>query len=106
MKSRTRLEILGGSAGALVAIIVLCGYFHPILGAVGIATTESVDAVVDTKIAAAINGLQGRLEDYRRDDTEMWINYLDSKANHQEADESDMVLLEAKKRQREELLTK
>lgn len=93
----------GAWATAMLACIALGGMLmSPIWAAFD--TRYDPSEVVDAKITIAISGIQSDLQDWRKDDTEMWIQYLDSKANHGEADDSDMVLLEAKLRQHDEML--
>ncbi len=105
MKLNT-VEKWGGSAAALMAVIALCGYFHPVVSALGIATTESVDAKIATAVEKSMADIRADLNEWHRDDTEFWIQFLDFKANRGEANDFDMTLLAAKLRQREELLKK
>ena len=100
MKRFTGIEKAGAAAAAVMAIIALFGYFHPIVSAMGVATNESVD----TKITDAIDEIKTLLAARDKRDVEVWINYFDSKVKHKLADESDMVLLDSMLRQRDELL--
>jgi hypothetical protein len=101
----TRTEKIGMWAATILSCIALCGITAtPVMSVID--SRYATQASVDAKITNAASEIKAELLDWRADDTEMWINYLDSKANHNEADDSDMVLLEAKLRQREELLKK
>lgn len=102
----TRTEKATGTIALILAVIALFGYLQPIASALGLATTESVDAKIETAVAAGLADMRADLNDWRRDDTEFWIQLLDFKANRGEANDFDMVLLESKLRLRKELLKK
>ena len=106
MKQMSRTEKVTGTIALLLGLIALIGNFHPIASAVGIATHASVDTKIKIAVDAGLADIRADLNDWRKDDNEMWIQFLDFKANRGQANDFDMVLLEAKLRQREELLKK
>lgn len=99
----TKPEKIGSWIAIILGVLAITGI---VVGPVVMAfeTVYATNDSVDTKIHTAAGEIKALLEGYRKDDTEMWINYLNSKANRNQADDSDMVLLSAKLRQREDLL--
>ncbi len=101
----TRVEKIGAWTAAILSCLALCTVaVSPVMALIDAryATAESVD----TKIAVGIADIRADLNNWRKDDTEFWIQFLDFKANRGEANDFDMVLLESKLRLRDELLKK
>lgn len=110
MKQLTRFEKIGGTATSVVAVLVLIGYFEPIMGFIGIATATSVEAKIaasEQRTTEAIKSSSREIKDLiladKKDNVEFWINFLNFKSNRGEANDFDMTILAEKYRQREDL---